>query len=97
VLLQASEGRLSLSDRVRVPVEGRAPGPTALSVWQDEVELSLRDLASSMITVSDNCATDVVCDRVGLDRVQARLDGLGLTATRVPHDCRGIFATGTRI
>jgi beta-lactamase class A len=93
LVLQAAEGRISLSDRIRVPAEGRAPGPTGLSVWQDEVELSLRDLASSMITVSDNCATDVVCEIVGLDRVQARLDAMGLTRTRIPYDCRGIFAT----
>jgi beta-lactamase class A len=93
LVLQAEEGTLSLTDRVRVAAEGRAPGPTGLSVWQDEVELSLRDLASSMITVSDNCATDLVCEIVGLDRVQARLDGMGLTGTRIPYDCRGIFAT----
>jgi beta-lactamase class A len=93
VLLQAAEGRLSLTERVRVPAEGRAPGPTGLSVWLDEVELSLRDLTSSMITVSDNCATDVICERVGLEHVQARLDGMGLSAIRVPLDCRGIFAS----
>jgi beta-lactamase class A len=93
VLVQAVEGELSLTDRVRVPAQGRAPGPTGLSVWQDEVELSLRDLVSSMITVSDNCATDVVCELVGLDRVQARMDGMGLSAIRVPLDCRGIFAS----
>lgn len=93
LVLQAAEGRVSLTDRIRVPAEGRAPGPTGLSVWQDEVELSLRDLASSMITVSDNCATDVICGIVGLDRVRARLDGLGLTRTRIPYDCRGLFAT----
>jgi beta-lactamase class A len=93
LVLQAAEGRVSLSDRIRVPAEGRAPGPTGLSVWQDEVELTLRDLASSMITVSDNCATDVICQIVGLEHVQARLDGMGLTSTRIPYDCRGIFAT----
>lgn len=95
LLLQADEGRLSLTDRIRVPAEGRAPGPTGLSVLLDEVELSLRDLASSMITVSDNCATDVVCALVGLDRVQARLDVMGLSTIRIPLDCRGIFATAT--
>jgi beta-lactamase class A len=96
LMLQVAGGRLSLTDRIRVPVEGRAPGPTGLSVLQDEVELSLRDLASSMITVSDNCATDVVCDLVGLDHVQARLDGMSLSAIRIPYDCRGIFATAAQ-
>ena len=93
VFAQAAEGRLDLSERVRVPVEGRAPGPTGLSVFSHEAELSLHDLARSMITVSDNAATDVVCERVGLDRVAARLAALGLPEVVIPFDCRGIFAT----
>ena len=93
VFCQAAEGRFSLTDRMTVPSQGRALGPTGLSVMRDPVELSIRDLALSMITVSDNCATDVMGDLVGLDRVQARLDGLGLHRTRIRYDCRGIFAT----
>ena len=90
---QAAEGRLDLAQRVRVPVQGRAPGPTGISAMADEVEASLRDLAQSMIAVSDNAATDVVCELVGLASVQARLDLLGLGDIRIPQDCRGIFAT----
>ena len=93
VFAQAAEGELDLAERVRVPVEGRAPGPTGLSVFSHEAEVSLHDLARSMITVSDNAATDVVCDRVGLDRVAERLAALGLPEIAVPYDCRGIFAT----
>ena len=93
VFAQAAEGELDLAERVRVPVAGRAPGPTGLSVFSDEAEVSLHDLARSMITVSDNAATDVVCDRVGLDRVAERLAALGLPEIAVPYDCRGIFAT----
>ena len=90
---QAAEGRLDLAQRIRVPVDGRAPGPTGISAMADEVEASLRDLVQSMIAVSDNAATDVVCELVGLDAVQARLQALGMDDIRVPHDCRGIFAT----
>lgn len=93
VFAQAAEGELDLAERVRVPVEGRAPGPTGLSVFTAEAELSLHDLVRSMITVSDNAATDVVCERVGLDRVAARLAALGLPEIVIPYDCRGIFAT----
>ena len=90
---RAAEGDLDLEERVHVPVEGRAPGPTGISAMSGPVELTLADLALSMISVSDNAATDVVCDLVGLDRVQERLDRLGLGQVRIPHDCRGIFAT----
>ena len=93
VFAQAADGELDLTERVGVPVEGRAPGPSGLSVFAHEAEVSLHDLARSMITVSDNAATDVVCDRVGLDRVAARLAALGLDEVVIPDDCRGIVAT----
>lgn len=40
-----------------------------------------RDLAQFMIAVSDNAATNVLIQRVGMDRVNAMLRGLGLTHT----------------
>lgn len=40
--------------------------------------LSTRDLAALMVIVSDNTATNVVIDAVGMDRVNARMTQLGL-------------------
>jgi beta-lactamase class A len=73
-------------------VDGRAEGPTGLSIFQDPVRLSWRDLATSMMVVSDNAATDVVCERVALDAVNATAAAFDLDATWVASDCRGIFA-----
>ena len=42
-----------------------------------------RDLATMMIAVSDNSATNVLIDRVGMDKVNSWLDGLGLKNTRL--------------
>ncbi|GAA0948712.1 serine hydrolase [Nonomuraea longicatena] len=80
---QADAGLLDLTERVRVPVAGRTGGPTGLSAMRDEVTMSLRDLAYLMIAVSDNASADVLVGRVGLDAVNAMLDGFGLDATRV--------------
>ena len=52
---------------------------------RDEVRMSLRDLAFLMITVSDNAAADALLARVGLDAVNAMLDGFGLA--RHPGRC----------
>lgn len=90
---QADAGSIDLTERVTVPVDGRAPGPTGLSVMLDPVTLSWRDLAHSMIVVSDNAATDVICERVGLDNVNRSMRLLGLTDTHLDADCRGIFAS----
>jgi beta-lactamase class A len=89
----ADAGTVDLTEQVTVPVEGRAPGPTGLSVLRDPVTMSWRDLARSMIVVSDNAATDVVLERVGIDAVNETLRDLGCKSTEIEVDCRGLFAT----
>lgn len=87
VCRQAAAGERALTDRIRVPVEGRAPGPTGLSAMRDPVELSLRDLALMMMSVSDNAATDELIRLVGLDSINTTLRDLGLDRTRLMGDC----------
>lgn len=90
---QGTAGELDITTPVVVPVAGRAPGPFGLSVQLDPVTMSLRDLAWPMIGISDNAATDFICEQVGLDEVNATLARLGLTQTHVDGDCRDLFAT----
>lgn len=93
VCRQVAEGERAATDRVELgPDEFRVLGPTGLSVTSDAVSLSLRDLYLSMMTVSDNRATDVVLDLVGLDRVNGTMAGLGLPGTVLEGDCRHLFA-----
>src|SRR5207302_10744137 len=70
---QAAAGELDLRQRVRIPADRRTPGPTGLSVMCDDVDVSVRDLAFFMMSVSDNTATDVIMDLVGVDRIAASL------------------------
>lgn len=89
---QADAGLIDLAERVTVAAAERAPGPTGLSVMLDPVTMSWRDLALSMIVVSDNAATDVICTKVDLVKVNATMRALGLPGTVVDADCRGLFA-----
>lgn len=89
----ADEGLVDLAEQITVPVAGRAAGPTGLSTMSDPVTMSLRDLARSMIVVSDNAATDVVVDAVGLSAVKDTLDALGLHRTQVLVHVNGLFET----
>jgi beta-lactamase class A len=84
---QAAEGGLSLEERIRVERADRVMGPTGLSGMLDDVELSLRDLAYLMMTISDNTATDVIMRKVGLDRINETLRSLGLNETVLTGDC----------
>lgn len=76
-------GELDPRERVTVEPDGRTAGPTGLSILRDPVTMSWRDLACSMITISDNAAADVLLRRVGLAHVNATLADLGLERTRV--------------
>lgn len=89
---QADAGEIDLAEQVTLPVAGRAPGPTGLSMGLDASTLSWRDMALSMIVVSDNAATDVLCDRLGIARINATLRALGLPGTQLEGDCRYLFA-----
>jgi beta-lactamase class A len=82
--LQAQQGKLKLTDLYTVQASdlvadsdimgGLTPGAT---------RITLRDLATMMVAVSDNSATNVLIDRVGMANVNAMLDSLGLTHTRL--------------
>jgi beta-lactamase class A len=90
---EADAGTVDLSAQITVPVEDRTPGPTGLSTMTDPVTMSLRDLARSMIVVSDNAATDVVLRVIGLPAVNHALAALGLHRTQVVVDVVGLFDT----
>jgi beta-lactamase class A len=79
--------------RVRIGAGSRTQGPVGLSVMRDETELSVRDLAYLMMALSDNHATDVLCARLGIDAVNARMRRLGLVSTHLEGDCEHLFAT----
>lgn len=76
-------GLLDPQGTVKIVPSACTPGPTGLSVFRDPVTLSWRDLATSMMTVSDNAAADVVLGEVGLEAVGRTLEELGLTNTRI--------------
>jgi beta-lactamase class A len=66
--------------------EHRTPGPVGISLLQDEVRMSVRDLVRQMLTISDNVATDELVTIVGLDRINELTVELGLTRTQITSD-----------
>ncbi|MFE6920940.1 serine hydrolase [Nocardia sp. NPDC057663] len=80
---QVDEGRIDPVARITVDPADCTPGPTGLATLHDPVTLSRRDLATSMMTVSDNAAADVLLGDIGLAAVTDLVDELGLTETRV--------------
>jgi beta-lactamase class A len=81
---QAQAGTLKLDERVDVKKALMAAGSGVLLRFSDGGSaLSLRDLAVLMIVLSDNTATNILIERVGMQNVNDNLRRLGLTQTRL--------------
>ncbi|WP_317441207.1 serine hydrolase [Streptomyces collinus] len=80
---QAAEGSLDPAERVRLSPAQATPGGQGFCIFEDEAEVSLRDVARMMLTISDNTATDLLIRRVSLPRIHARLGRLGLDRIRL--------------
>lgn len=87
-LTEIHEGRLDESATVWLDESNRTPGPVGMSLFEDPVRMSVRDLIVMMMTISDNVATDALIDLVGLEAVNATADRLGLTGTLVASSLR---------
>ncbi|HXH58585.1 serine hydrolase [Iamia sp.] len=85
------ERRLDPTATVTLAPEDRTPGATGISAMVDPVTASWRDLARSMIAVSDNAAGDAVLDAVGLAGVRETVAALGLTSTRIDGGTRDVY------
>ena len=82
--LQAQQGKLKLTDLYTVQSSDLVPDSDIMNGLTPGVtRLTLRDLATMMVAVSDNSAANVLIDRVGMPNVNAMLDSLGLTHTRL--------------
>jgi beta-lactamase class A len=85
---QVDRKRLDWTGRVHIPARRRTMGPTGLSVMIDDVDLSLRDLAFWMMSVSDNTATDVIMEILGgADVINKTMADFGLARTHIVGDC----------
>lgn len=84
LLLQDQQGRLHLTDRIDVRHADTVGGSGVLQFFGNGTSsLALRDLAALMMNLSDNSATNLIIRRVGMDSVNAFLDGQGLAHTRL--------------
>jgi len=79
----ALEGRISLTERIQYMDDHRCLGSGVLSRMTPGVEMLVRDAAVLMIIISDNSATNMCIDLVGLDYVNATMRGLGLERTAI--------------
>ena len=81
---RADAGDLRLTERLPVRATDRTGGSGVLQHFSDGgSEFSLRDLAIPMIVLSDNTATNILIDRLGMERITRTMAELGAPQTRV--------------
>src|SRR5438477_9204242 len=95
--LQAEQGKLKLTDLYTVQSADLVPDSDIMSGLTPGVtRVTLRDLATMMVAVSDNSATNVLIDKVGMQNVNTFLDSLGLTHIRLRRRMMDLKAAGER-
>jgi len=92
---QAQQGKLKLTDMYMVRASDLVADSSIMNGLTPGItQITLRDLATMTVAVSDNSAANVLIDRVGMDNVYALLDSLGLQHTRLRRKMMDLKAAG---
>jgi beta-lactamase class A len=95
VYKQANEGKFKLTDMLRVNKAQQVGGSGVLFELGDHTsQLSIRDLGILMIVLSDNTATNMLIDLVGMENVNKTLAALGLQHTKLQRRMLDTGASG---
>lgn len=86
-----AEGRIDLDARVTVGPDHMRRGSGLVQTFEPGLNPTLRGLVRQMIITSDNTATDMVIDAVGLERVNALLEGEGYRDTALRMTTGDLF------
>ena len=80
-LEQVRAGKARLDDRMTLTKPDQVQGSGVLSFFDAPLLLSFKDVLTMMIVMSDNTATNLAIDRLGLANIDGRLQKLGMKDT----------------
>ena len=87
ILFEAMEevraGKAKWDERITMPAGYAVGGSGILTFFDAPMSLTLKDVLTMMIIVSDNTATDLAIDRFGVEAVDARIAWMGLKDTHL--------------
>jgi beta-lactamase class A len=86
---RVARGAARWDEPLTLTAESTVGGAGILFELAPGLRLTLRDAVRLMIVISDNTAANLVIDRLGADAVNARMDALGLTHTRLMRKVMG--------
>ena len=80
---QVREGKAHWDDKITLEPGDAVSGSGVLLFFDAPLTLTLKDVLSMMIIMSDNTATNLAIDKIGLDAVNARIAWMGLKNTHL--------------
>lgn len=80
---RVEQGEIRLDDPLTLVEIDKQPGSGILQYLDTPHQLTVRDAALLMIILSDNTATNILLDKVGIRSVWERMESLGLPRTKV--------------
>ena len=80
---QVWEGEKSLSEVLVYDEKNKINGSGVMSSLDVGVELTAKNLATLMIIVSDNIATNILIDYLGIDHINDTIQSLGLESSKL--------------
>ncbi len=84
VYQQAAEGKIKLQEPVTLRDEDKVPGSGILTQhFSAGASIPLRDAVRLMIAYSDNTATNLVLDKIGIASTSARMEAWGFPNTKI--------------
>jgi len=89
---QVDQGIINPSTRITFEDRQRVPGSGVLQDLDAGASLTIKDIATLMIVVSDNAGTDIIYDLIGRGPVAETIERLGMSQTHLPLGCWEILA-----
>jgi beta-lactamase class A len=84
VYQQVAEGKIKLSDPITLRKEDKVPGSGVLTdLFTPGLTFPLQDAVRLMMDVSDNTATNMVLDKIGIGATAKRMEAWGFPNTKI--------------
>jgi beta-lactamase class A len=82
-MVEVREGKAKWDERITLKPGEAVGGSGMLHFFDPPMTMSLKDVLTFMVIVSDNTATNLAIDRFGINPVNARMESLGLANTHL--------------
>jgi beta-lactamase class A len=83
ILLANQKGEIDLQQQSTLSHENKVGGSGVLQALSNGLTLSVKDLMTLMIIVSDNTATNILIDLLGIEAINATFKEMGLEQTKL--------------